>query len=127
MSAIGELIASGAIYQSEDSDRWYSRVAGDVLAEAIADSLDAAWASAEAALPEGWQLEVVHRGALTGDINPWTGYAITEPREQYVAEAAHVWYGGPTWKRIDPPEAKAEGPTPAAALRALTAKLRGEG
>jgi excisionase family DNA binding protein len=60
------------------------------------DSLDAAWAEAEAALPEGWQDLYVERH--------FNGYF------------ANIDYDGPG--------PIGEGLTPAAALRALAAKLR---
>ena len=83
-------------------------------------TLDEAWAEAEAALPgPDWLLEVVRRGAIKGDINPWTGYPMLSPTERYTATAGQAWNGGPSWKRIDPPQCEAEGPTPTAALIAL--------
>ena len=67
-----------------------------------AESLDAAWAEAEAALPKGVGLELLYLGSLVPD--------------RYGARA----FDG---KRL-PSLALAGGPTPAAALRGLTAKLR---
>lgn len=67
------------------------------------DSLDAAWAEAEAALPEGWSFRLEH-----------------EAPEHFWAQASTNW-------RFDDPDETlpaCEGPTPAAALRALAAKLR---
>ena len=67
----------------------------------LPDSLDAAWAEAAAALPEGlWSIEVVKTvGALSGPYMAGTTF-------------------GP------PARGYAYADTPAAALRALTAKLR---
>jgi hypothetical protein len=81
------------------------------LAEAINgpfsdDSLDAAWAEAEAALPEYALLRVQR-------IPGWKFY------EQEQCEARIEW-----WKGLDRPVESAFGDTPAAALRALAAKLR---
>lgn len=65
------------------------------------DSLDAAWAEAEAALSEGWTLGgVIHRAVAR--------------HPTWSAEASSLGEGA----------LHAEGDTPAAALRALTAKLR---
>ena len=70
-------------------------------AKCPAGSLDAAWAEAEVALPKGWELSGVER-----------------------------WYTPHEWIALahEPghSEASAGGPTPAAARRALAAKLRGE-
>jgi hypothetical protein len=66
-------------------------------------SLDAAWAEAEATLPEeGWMFGVVARGG------------------EYLAEA---WEGDEAYACGDA-AADTYGPTPAAALRALAVKLR---
>ncbi len=68
--------------------------------------LDAAWAEAEAALPEGWHLcEMTlhcHAGNGDGERGPW----LVEAHD-----------GDRWWSECG------EGPTPAAALRALTAAL----
>ena len=83
----------------------------DVWDEVPPDSLDAAWAEAEAALPEGWKHLAVRREAayvIPGD-QPW----------RYVAEAGEdedidIVFGH-----------QAQLPnSPAAALRALAVKLR---
>lgn len=69
------------------------------------DSLDAAWAEAEAALPRDWMLERIF--AL--DVDAWAADA--------------EWDGD----EDEPPavfQLQATGRTPAAALRALTEKLR---
>ena len=67
----------------------------------LADSLGAAWDEAEVALPEGYALSLV---------GPYSGGG-------YVARAHR--YG---WDELDSIE-DAQGPTPAAALRALATKL----
>jgi hypothetical protein len=72
------------------------------------DSLDAAWAEAVAALPEGW-----FGPHLYGTRN----YSVSD--HPYKAEAFK-----PNPGRSDDPVADGIGPTPAAALRALAAKLR---
>lgn len=85
-------------------------------------ALDEAWAAAEAALPgRDWLMEVVHRGAVKGDINPHTGYPVLAPTLRYTATAAPAWRYLPGG--IDPPEYETEGDTPTAALEALAAKL----
>lgn len=63
--------------------------------------LGRAWADAEAALPEGWELELTRFGA--GD---YTATAAVQPTEQRSAYLS------------------LDGPTPAAALEALAAALR---
>jgi hypothetical protein len=65
----------------------------------VEHALDAAWAEAEAALPEGWHIDRLHRNGP----KDWTAYASEAP---YLGleMGAHN--------------------TPAAALRALAAKLR---
>lgn len=75
--------------------------------EPVLDSLDAAWAEAEAALPEGWYMGVQHSN---------------DDRGEYMAIAADmVWL---TETLTD--DYHCYGPTPAAALRALAARLRGD-
>lgn len=95
-------------------------VARDVLpsfGEWVADSLDAAWAEAEAALPEGpWMMELVRHGAMNGDENPYTGYVIDRIPDRYEAVAQNTWACDEV--------VTGTGPTPAAALRALAAELR---
>lgn len=71
------------------------------LADPPADSLDAAWAEAEAALPEGHTMDLVLENHVDGG--------------RYLA-----W----TMRHTDTAIIRGEGPTPAAALRALTARLR---
>jgi hypothetical protein len=74
------------------------------------DSLDAAWAEAEAALPEGWAID----GVMRGDPGPWVASSTASVISAHIAddwrwaESHHDGYG----------------PTPAAALRDLAAKLR---
>ena len=68
------------------------------------DSLDAAWAEAEAALPKGWVV-----AGLNLDL-----WALSRGEQVWVAAAGHP---------LDS-STFAEAPTPAAALRALAAKLR---
>jgi hypothetical protein len=68
------------------------------------DSLDAAWAEAEAALPEGWEINLY-----------------LDPRAEDITHRYGVNAGHP--QRFA--EIMVNGPTPAAALRALEAKLRG--
>ena len=81
----------------------------DVLAiENAPDSLDAAWSEAEAALPEGYVIESVSRQ------RSWWGV----DEKAWTAEAAEQADGG------DWPAIFGDGDTPAAALRALAARLR---
>ncbi len=70
------------------------------------DSLDAAWAEAEAALPEGWTLDALRRGGN----GVWHAYADSNQ---------HL--GGPYRGR---PFADEAGATHVAALRALAYRLR---
>jgi hypothetical protein len=66
-------------------------------------ALDAAWAAAEAELPEGWEI----------------GLRGPDSAECFSAWATPIW-----WVPEDVVPENAEGPTPAAALRALTDRLR---
>jgi hypothetical protein len=82
-----------------------------IVAEATAAAsppkggLDAAWAEAEAALPGGWRIDYLSQKE---DRTAWGVWA----RDRWVpGKGPH----GQAW---------AEGPTPEAALRALTARLR---
>lgn len=68
--------------------------------------LDAAWAAAEAALPEGWRLTL---GRSDDDYATWSAIAVSPAF--FEGEIAGGWISG-------------EGPTPAAALLALAARLR---
>ena len=90
---------------SRNGGPWLHRneVRQDVLRIA-ADSLDAAWQEAEAALPEGWGMQLI-RGA-----NVQTG----ERTPDYRA----ISFSGTM------PVTDGYGPTPAVALRALAARLR---
>lgn len=70
------------------------------------DSIDAAWAEAEAALPEGW----MGPSFAEQTEGTWRAYVSRRPTAR---------------RREAPPEiVTVVGPTPAAALRALAAKLR---
>ena len=79
-----------------------------VHAVASTDSLDAAWAEAEAALPEGWAIVSIFATSSA----PWEWRAFAGLTVNPESD--------------DPFMSWAEGPTPAAALRALAARLRGE-
>lgn len=70
---------------------------------AIVDSLDAAWAAAEAALPEGWCLKL-HSDV---DVDATDYLAIAQPNTE-MPRGVGEW---------------CPGPTPAAALRALAERL----
>ena len=70
------------------------------------DSLDAAWKAAEAALPEGW--EIMWLRWVPTDL--WSVHA--QARRESALGGVLAW------------EQSAEGPTPAAALNALTEQLR---
>ena len=86
-------------------------------AETEVDSLDAAWAEAEAALPtEDFSDEAIAGGRDTG---PWEIASLIHDERGWFARATEVIAGG----TLD--EMEATGPTPAAALRALAEKLRG--
>jgi len=91
------LVTSG---RSDVSINAVLRVMNSAFDDERPDSLDAAWAEAEAALPEGWQLRGVERQGVK-----WLANA-DEPR-------------GAAWN-----VAHAYAETPAAVLRALAAKLR---
>lgn len=78
--------------------------------QAFRDAYDlaAAWAEAEAALPEGWRLYGVQ---YTGD-EPWS------------LRVWRAWAGLVPYGEDENPYRASVGYTPAAALRALAAKLR---
>ena len=67
------------------------------------DSLDAAWAEAEAALPEGWAVDMLKLLSNRTWVAWASHHVLTRPWEQRNREGV--------------------GPTPAAALRALAARL----
>lgn len=73
-----------------------------------ADSLDAAWAEAEAALPDGWFIARLELLRLPTRDRPLWQVLTSRPMTSGSGAMA-----------------SGEGPTPAAALRALAAKLRG--
>lgn len=85
----------------------------------VPDSLDAAWAEAEAALPEGWRPATV--GPADPDAYDEAGNPISAPWVASVVSPA--FFDGEN----DREWACGSGPTPAAALRALAAKLREAG
>jgi hypothetical protein len=79
----------------------------------VRGELDLAWAEAEAALPEGWAITSVERfHDLDGSLSPWsvTASASDTTCPHCGADEQHYTI--------------AQGPTAAAALRALAAKLR---
>ena len=75
-----------------------------------ADSLDSAWAEAEAALPEGWEIDGIYRVVARTSLD----------REWEVEAHESDWQGAED-------SHYARGATPAAALRALAANLRESG
>ena len=84
----------------------------------VDDSLDAAWAEAEEALPEGWiicRLIGIHPMPYG---EPWQAQAEPSPAYKSVL-GPYGRLDGTMWLGTG-----ASGPTPAAALRALAAKLR---
>lgn len=81
--------------------------------EALADSLDAAWAEAEAALPKARSVDFVVGPIYDDDMNRTGQYEATVAVFLPPQESDFRMYSG-------------VGPTPAAALRALAAKLRDE-
>jgi hypothetical protein len=77
-------------------------------------TLDTAWAEAEAALPEGFVVDGLRRLYVDGEpTNEWIARA-TDPPHRTNLDAT----------RADMPKVVGQGPTPVAALRALTASLR---
>lgn len=86
------------------------------------DSLDAAWAEAEAALPEGWVLLGVNHAVPWGPYLPRLqgGEVFHEPA--YHASAREDW--SQQKLHVAAKTAVVGGATPAAALRALAARLR---
>jgi hypothetical protein len=107
MSDMGELARRLGLHTTFSVPSW-AGVIRDIENEGYrivrADSLDAAWADAEAALPEGWRIK-----SLSMDAPPaWQAWAGATPEE---APGVDEW------------EAET-GSTPAAALRALAERLR---
>lgn len=92
-----------------DPGRVSARMAVEQVLDVLEDSLDAAWPDAEAALPEGMTF------SLTRAIRP----ASEREAPTYYATASRPW----TKRSI---EFQVSAPTPAAALRALAERLRGE-
>jgi integrase len=107
MTTLGEAVEA-VISAAEAADMpWWLGDQIEAIRAAFSDSLDAAWAEAEAALPEGWGLRLTKAERHA-----------TLPGEGRVFAHAKPPYGS---RR---PRIRGEGPTPAAALRALAAKLR---
>ena len=79
----------------------------------VASELDAAWAECEAALPVGW-----HIGGLA--------YLLPHDQETFIpgwqVDIARIVDG--RWAEDSSPSPVGDGDTPAAALRALAARLR---
>ena len=112
-------------YEHDAEERWIvendgegaSRiVARDVLpsfGEWIADSFDAAWAEAEAALPEGCTM------SLYWQLGLW--HASYQHKHTECPGCGIIHQCEPERETVNWP---ATGPTPAAALRALAEKLR---
>ena len=103
---IGDLlrVVGVTMTNATEDDAWDVEARVDV----VRDSLDASWAEAEAARPEGWFIGVESGWPISAE-QP-DGYRAVASRDQ-----AYLFDG---------PSASGEGPTPAAALRALAAKLR---
>jgi hypothetical protein len=93
-----------------------------IAAARAGGELDAAWADAEAVLPEGWWFEVYPAPHKEGDVNPHTGTVLGPRPGPYVASAQPGWLPLDDEALVDSPEYS--GPTPASALRALAAALR---
>ena len=90
----------------------------DAADAALADSLDAAWAEAEAALPEGWLLTLNrHKDGTALASTRSTAYRAGKGEIGVLQRLAVLQgpFGG---------SADASGPTPVVALHALVAKLR---
>jgi hypothetical protein len=115
MSDIGNLIAVGLLGQPNASGLTANEAheIGERVASRVAP-LDAAWAEAEAALPEGWTFGSVGRSSQRGQTKgqAWIASAWGFRLRGQGAESAPV-----KGRRI------AYGSTPVAALRALAAKL----
>jgi hypothetical protein len=87
--------------------------------ESWCPSLDAAWAEVEAALPEGWAIGTLTRNSARGRTKDQAWWCSANGSPAIVgarSDRRHPW--PPGHRKV------AYGPTPAAALRALAAKLR---
>lgn len=91
-----------------------------VKAEDRRDSIDAAWAAVEAALPKGWLISGLTFMGVNGGRGDWPSNV--PPNAVGYADA---WWqaGAATSRDGEDLEQWAHGPTPAMALRALGAKL----
>jgi hypothetical protein len=83
--------------------------------------LDAAWNEAEAALPEGWWLHTLHAWSF-GDMAYRAEAASAGSSDYFGSSDKDRRYGTRTYQ--SGPTIAEFGPTPAAALQALAAKLR---
>jgi hypothetical protein len=102
-----------------EPDPWAERAEKERQEWLYSKSLDAAWAEAEAALPEGWRFRYIAPAMYTGDNLP--------PHLMWFASATpRGWFDflGPYVEGVDDDCIEGIGPTPAAALRALAATLR---
>ena len=102
-----------------DLSTWPTNATGHVCAALRATdtpSLDAAWKAAEEALPEGWSLHGVRRG--------YVGAAATANGPAWSATAQLAGIGVEQRRHGTVPNKTGTGPTPAAALLALAARLR---
>ena len=112
MSDLGDLITAGLIHEPNGMGLTWNKahaVAQRIAARLealgfhdLSNSLDAAWAEAEA---NGWGLYQLVRAA--------NGWCASAQRKTFYTSTGYEYQHG-------------VGPTPAAALRALTAKLRDE-
>lgn len=117
MGRIKEVLANTA----EAAQRHDAAVAElrEALAE-IAPLLDAAWARAEKALPEGWWIHAVY--AWSFDDMAYRAEAASPGQQIDMSHSASVKRHG-TRRFVSGPDAHATGPTPAAALIALAEAL----
>ena len=99
---LGERCACGA---PVGPDRHVEHVAAAIIDSLAPAGLDAAWKEAEAALPEGWRVGILPQ-------------RLDDDAKMYRVVALVPEHGDP--------QAWADGPTPAAALRALAARLTAE-
>jgi hypothetical protein len=126
MQGVGCLHPSkhGLAVKISDCDAMASAILGErgvFLPDGLpADSLDAAWAEAEAALPEGWALAgLEQRWPDWDDRGNGIGVPWWDVSADSNATVGCATCGSDVLKYHD-----ASGPTPAAALRALAEKLR---
>jgi hypothetical protein len=104
-------------------ERWVATLARVESRAPAEPTLDEAWAAVEAVLPEGWWLHTLH--AWSFDDMAYRAEAASAGSHFYAGKSKRDKVAGTRTYAPGPSEA-AYGPTPAAALLALAARLATE-